>query len=98
MTKEQITKKVEKLDKKADEIASIISTLRECQEKTEKRINEAYEMANYPHQKFAKEWESEQHHQERNLANIVRVLTDYSQKLDKICAEIDSLEKEKARG
>lgn len=98
MTKEQITKRVEELDQKASEIASIIDTLKEYQAKCEKRINEAYEMANYPNQKFAKEWENEQHHQERNLANFVRVLTDYSKQLDKVCAEIDKLENEKARG
>jgi ferritin len=98
MTKEQITKRVEKLDQKASELVGIINTLKEYQAKCEKRINEAYEMANYPNQKFAKEWESEQHHEERNLSNFVRALTDYSKQLDKVCAEIERLEKEKARG
>lgn len=93
MTKEQTRKTLEKLNQKASEIASIIDTLEEYQAKCEKRINEAYEMAHYPNQKFAKEWENEQHHQERNLSNFVRVLTDYSQKLDKICEEIDHLER-----
>lgn len=98
MTREQMKKRVEKLDQKANELASIIGTLREYQEKCEKRINEAYEMANYPNQKFAKEWESEQHHEERNLTNFVRALTDYSKQLDKVCEEIESLERAIARG
>lgn len=96
MTQEQIKKRVEKLDQKASEIASIMETLREYQAKCEKRINEAYSMAHYEGQKFAKEWESEQHHQERNLANFVRVLTDYSEELDKVCEEIEKLEKKRA--
>jgi len=93
MTREQARKKVENLNQKASEIASVIDTLREYQAKCEKRINEACEMANYPNQRFAKEWESEQHHQERNLANFVKVLTDYSEQLDKVCEEIEKLER-----
>jgi len=93
MTEEQARKKLAKLEKRASEIASIMETLREYQAKCEKRMNEAYSMANYEGQKFAKEWESEQHHQERNFANFVKALTDYSRQLDKVCEEEERLER-----
>ena len=96
MTKRQ-DKKLENLEQKASNISGIISTLREAREKVEKRIKEAHDMAIYPNQKYAKEWASEETHQRHNLENLEKVIKDYSDQLDKVCAKIDQIEREKAR-